>query len=123
MGLFSKRTPAVQPPTPATRTIPLLYPEYFDSIHTRLIANGGSNSASEIAVGVANAIFNTAGRVLHGSDARDFEELYGHTPRNEHAADRMIDFLITVDAGWQAGEGGWIGTLLGRLDEVLSRPA
>lgn len=81
MGLFSKKAPPAQPPRPASRTIPVLEPAYFESIHQRLIANGGNDSSTEIAYGVGNAIFNVGMKVLNGSyasrQAKDFEALYG----------------------------------------------
>lgn len=128
MGIFGKKQPPVQPPRPANRTISTLEPEYFESIHTRLIANGGSDSSTEIAYGVGNAIFNTGSNYLektHASKAlRDFEALYGdRSPEDRSAADRMIDFLVTHDSSIQVGESGFLTTLLGRLDDVLSRPA
>jgi hypothetical protein len=129
MGLFTKNAPPVQPPTPRTRTIPLLWPDYYASIHERLVANGGSDSPDEIAYGVGNAIFKTGMKALSSgawgqAAIRDFETLYGDRPADDKlASDHMIDYLVTFNPAWQAGEGGWLGTLLGRLDDVLSRPA
>lgn len=128
MGLFSKKAPPAQPPRPAGRTIPVLEPAYFESIHQRLAANGGTDSSTEIAYGVGNAIFNTGMKALHGSHAskaaKDFEALYGdRSPTDRTAADRMIDFLVTWDDSIQSGEGGFLGSLIARLDDVLSRPA
>jgi hypothetical protein len=103
-------------------------PEYFESIHTRLGANGGSDSSTEIAYGVGNAIFNTGSNHLEKTYAakalRDFEALYGdRSPQDRSAADRMIDFLVTHGSSVQVGEGGFLTTLLGRLNDVLSLPA
>ncbi len=128
MGLFGSRKPPSQPPRPSTRTIPTLEPEYFESIHSRLVRNGGSDSSTEIAHGVGNAIFNMGLKYLRGTydskSARDFETLYGQCgPTDRAAADRMIDFLVTQDPSIQSGQGGWLGTLVQRLNDVLSRPA
>ena len=128
MGLFAKNRPPVQPPRPASRTIPTLEPDFFESIHARLIANGGSDSSTDIAFGVSNAIFNTGSNYLQKTYAsktlKDFEALFAdRTPQDRTAADRMIDFLVTHDASVQSGEGGWLGTILTRLEDVLSRPA
>ena len=128
MGLFSKKEPPSQPPRPASRTLPILEPQFFESIHERLVANGGSDSSTEIAVGVGNAIFNTGMKFLQQTNAskasRDFEALYGdRSPQDRGAADRMIDFLVAHDPSVQSGESGFLGTLIGRLDDVLSRPA
>jgi len=128
MGIFGgKKQLPVQPARPASRTLPALEPNYFESIHSRLIANGGSGTSTDIAFGVGNAIFNAGSNFLqktHASKAlREFEALFGdRTPQDRQAADRMIDFLVTHDASVQAGEGGWVGTLVTRLDDVLSRP-
>ena len=112
----------------ASRTIPTLEPAYFKSIHARLVANGGSDTSTNIAFGVGNAIFNTGANYLQKTFAtkalKDFESLYGdRTPGDRGAADRMIDFLVTHDSSVQSGEGGWLATLVTRLDDVLSRPA
>jgi hypothetical protein len=121
MALFAKKTP-VQPPRPANRIIPTLWPDYYQSIHDRLVANGGTDSVGAIAFGVGNAIFSTGMRALI-TGTREFEALYGgRTPHDSLAADLMIDFLVTNSPECQQGEGGWLGTLIGRLDEVLSRP-
>ena len=127
MGLF-KKDPPRQPSRPSSRTIPVLEPAYFESIHQRLVANGGSDSSTEIAYGVGNAIFNVGMKALEGSyaskQAKDFEALYAdRSPQDRDAADRMIDFLVTWNPGCQAGEGGFLGSLITRLDDVLSRPA
>ncbi len=129
MGLFGKnktRSP-VQPSRPASRTIPTLEPDYFQSIHVRLAANGGSDSATEIAYGVGTAIFNTALTYFQKTNSsyvkRDFEALFGSRSRDDRgAADRMIDFLIARDPVL-AGDSSFLPPLLKRLDEVLSRPA
>lgn len=128
MGLFGKKLPPVQPSRPASRTIPTLEPDFFESIHRRLVANGGSDSSTNIAFGVGNAIFNTGSNYLQKTFAskalKDFEALYGdRAPDDRGAADRMIDFLVTHDSSVQSGEGGWLGTIVTRLDDVLSRPA
>jgi len=128
MSIFGKKQLPIQPPCPASRTIPKLEPGYFESIYSRLIANGGSGTSTEIAYGVGNAIFNTGSNYLQQTNAskalRDFETLFGdRTPRDREAADRMVDFLVTHDKAIQAGESGWLGTLVKRLDDVLSRPA
>lgn len=128
MGLFGSRTPPTQPARPSSRVIPTLDPDFYESIHTRLTRNGGSDSSTEIAYGVGNAIFNTGLKYLRGiydnKAAKDFEALYGERELGDRgAADRMIDFLVSRDASIQTGEGGWLGTLVHRLDDVLSRPA
>ncbi len=128
MPLFAKKQPPMQPQRPQYRTIPTLEPDYFESIHRRLIANGGSDSATEIAYGVGNAIYNTGSdflRKVYASRAlHDFETLYGHRSSTDRtAADRMIDFLLTHDRNLQSAESGFLTTLLRRLDDVLSRPA
>lgn len=127
MGLFGKKTAATQPSRPASRTIPTLDPDYFESIHQRLIANGGSLSSTAIAAGVGNAIYNTGSSYLEKTyatrAARDFEALYGDRSQNDRtAADRMIDFLITQDPTIQSGDGAFLATLLTRLNDVLSKP-
>lgn len=128
MGLFSKKEPPTQPPRPSSRTIPVLDPDYFESIHQRLVANGGSDSSTEIAYGVGNAIFNVSIKALNASyasrQAKDFEALFAdRSPEDRAAADGMIDFMVTWDPSIQSGEGGFLGSLVARLDDVLSRPA
>lgn len=128
MGIFGKKTPPTQPPRPATRTIPQLDPDFFESIQSRLAANGGSESVDNIAFGVGNAIFNTGSKYLQQTYAnkqlKDFVALYDdRVPQDRSAADRMVDFLVTYEPTIQSGEAGWLGTLLGKLDDVLSRPA
>jgi hypothetical protein len=128
MGLFSRNTTQAQPPQrPATRTIPTLDPDYFESIHRQLLANGGSLSSTTIAAGVGNAIYNAGLSYLEKTHAaraaRDFEKLYGHRSQSDRtAADGMIDFLVIQNPYIQSGEGGFLGTLLARLRDVLSRP-
>lgn len=127
MGLFGKRAAPVQPPRPASRTIPTLEPTYFDSIHSRLIANGGSLSSTTIAAGVSNAIYNTGSSFLEKTGAtraaNGFETLYVDRRLDDRtAADRMIDFLVTESPMIQSGEGGFLAALLARLEDVLSRP-
>lgn len=127
MGLFSKKTPPAQPPRPASRTISTLDPEYFESIRQRLVAAGGSLTSTQIAAGVANAIYNTGSSYLERTSAtraaRDFEALYGaRSQQDRTAADRMIDFLVSQNPSLQSGEGGFLGTLLTRLSDVLSKP-
>jgi hypothetical protein len=127
VALFGKKAAPTQPPRPASRTIPTLDPDYFESIHQRLIANGGSLNSTTISAGVGNAIYNTGSSYLEKAyatrAARDFEELYGDRSQNDRtAADRMIDFLVTYDPTIQSGEGGFLGTLLSRLRDVLSKP-
>jgi hypothetical protein len=41
-----------------------LEPNYFESIHARLVANGGSDTSTEIAYGVGNAIYEGYSRWL-----------------------------------------------------------
>lgn len=76
MGLFGKKAPPTQPGRPASRTIPTLEPDYFESIHQRLAAVGGSLTSTQIADGVGNAIYNSGSGSLEGSyttkAARDF---------------------------------------------------
>ena len=128
MGLFGRTDPPSQPSRPKARTIPTLDPEYFESIHRRLIANGGSAEVTEIAYGVGNAIYNTGLKVLRLSyatkTAKAFEALYvGRSSLDRSVPDKMIDFLVADDPACQSGESGYLGTLLTRLDDVLSRPA
>ena len=127
MGLFGKKAAPVQPPRPSSRIIPMLEPDYFESIHRRLIANGGDLSSTTIAAGVGNAIYNVGGSYLEKAgairEARDFEALYGDRSQGDRtAADRMIDFLVTQNPSLQAGDGAFLSTLLTRLENVLSKP-
>ena len=128
MGLFSKKEPPRQPPRPSSRTIPVLEPDYFELIHQRLVENGGTNGSTEIAYGVGNAIFNVGMKVLNGSNAsraaKDFEAF---TPTGRAAGpdccgsnDRLPRQLGSEHP---VGEGGYLGSLITRLDDVLSRPA
>jgi len=108
----------------ATPSIPALYPGFFKDIHERLVANGGSDNEEEIGFGVGNAIFNTAmtryermNDVLRGQTfLQRFED---RDPSQQTAADDMIAYLMREDPGNEE----WITTLLGRLSDVLSRPA
>jgi hypothetical protein len=127
MGLFGKKTPPAQPTRPASRTILTLEPDYFESIRQRLAAAGGSLTSTQIAAGVGNAVYNTGSSYLERTyatrAAREFEALYGDRSQEDRtAADRMIDFLVTQNPSIQAGEGGFLGSLLTRLSDVLSKP-
>lgn len=122
MPLFGGRKKPVR--TPASRSIPRLDPDFYSSIHERLVANGGSDSANEIAYGVGNAIFNKGMDYFDRlGDRRAMREFAGRfedrSPSDTAAADEMIDYLISHS---QESEE-WLSTLVGRLDEVLSRPA
>jgi hypothetical protein len=108
MGLFGKKEPLSQPPRPAARTIPTLEPNYFESIHARLVANGGSDTSTEIAYGVGNAIYNSGLKFLDSTyatkAATNFRVLYeDRSPRDRTMPDKMIDFLVAHYAGIQSG--------------------
>lgn len=111
-------------PAHSTRDIPTLNPGFYRSVHKALLRNGGSDSEGEIAAGVANAIFNTGRNYLDRVDdrrgLRDFEDRFGFRDAGDRdSADEMLDWLIGRDPGTQ----DFLGTLLGRLQDVLSRPA
>lgn len=113
----------VQPRTTA-RTVPTLNPIYYAEIHSALLANGGSDTLADVAAGVANAVFNTAMNYFDKLDdhraASDFAGRFENSGREDMlSADSMIDFLSAYDAGTQE----FITTLLGRLKDVLSKPA
>ena len=108
----------------ATSSIPVLYPGFFQDIHERLVANGGSDTEEEIGFGVGNAIFNTAmSRYERMNDIRRgqtfLERFEDRDPSQQTAADEMIAYLVREDPDNEE----WISTLLGRLSDVLSRPA
>jgi hypothetical protein len=108
----------------ATPSVPVLYPEFFKNIHERLVANGGSDTEEEIGFGVGNAIFNTAmSRYERMNDIRRgqtfLERFEDRDPSQQTAADEMIAYLVREDPDNEE----WISTLLGRLSDVLSRPA
>jgi hypothetical protein len=123
MPLFGRSKPHAGS-SPRWRTVSRLYPNFYTSIHTRLVANGGSDSEAAIAAGVANALYNTAENLLERlDDRRALTELRrkfeNRDPQDGSAADRIIDWLVA----YSHGTDEWIPTLLGRLDDVLSRPA
>jgi hypothetical protein len=122
MPLFGRQKS--QPTLPAARTIPPLNPAIFHSIHVKLIAAGGADSEADIAAGVATAIFNVGNqyldRVGDGRAARTFQGRFASRSRDDRsAADNMIDWFIAYSPGTQE----WLTTLVGRLTDVLSRPA
>jgi hypothetical protein len=91
MGLFSKKA--------SRRSIPLLEPDYFEEIHERLRANGGSLTSTQIAESVANALYNTGSSYLARIDdvrgSREFEARFGErSPVDRHVPDDIVDFLV-----------------------------
>jgi len=123
MPLFG-RDRAVSAAPRVARTIPTLNPDFFRKIHESLLRNGGTDSQADIAAGVANAIFNTGAtyldRVGDRRGERDFAARFdGRSPTDPGAADAMIDWLLAHDPGTQE----FLTTLIGRLSDVLSRPA
>jgi hypothetical protein len=72
---------------------------------------------------VGNAVFNTGSRYLKRLGERpaqnEFENLFSvRDPGDRDVADRMIDWLIVYDASTEE----FLTTLVGRLQDVLSRP-
>lgn len=122
MPLFGRKKQ--EPSSPALRSLPRLDPDFYVSIHERLVANGGTDSAGEIAYGVGNAIFNKGmeyfDRLGDRRAMRDFASQFeGRSPSDMAAADRMIDYLVSHSRESEE----WLSTLVSRLDDVLSRPA
>jgi hypothetical protein len=87
--------------------------------------NGGNDPPAAIAFGVGNAVFNTINHYLERLGDRKGANVFvglfgGRTPEETDAADLMIDW-ITAKEGGKTPE--FISTLIGRLGDVLSRPA
>lgn len=121
MPLFRRKQETTAGPPP-DRRIPRLEPTYYEEIHAALHGNGGSDSVADIAFGVANAIENIGHKLLQGEpwNARKFDSRFGsHSKEDLSAADEMIDWLIWWDGSAQEP----LETVLGRLKEVLSKPA
>ena len=112
MGFLKKR--------PA-RTIPQLNPDFYTSIRTRLAAGGGEATQDEVGEAVRNAVYNTSmqyhDRVGDQRAMAEFDRQFGDR-FDAAAADDMIDWMVALDPGTDE----FLGTLVGRLDDVLSRP-
>jgi hypothetical protein len=120
MALFGRREVRAEK-TVADRRIPQLDPGFFEEIRADLARNGGTDTIEDVAFGVANAIENVAHQLLGREpwNAKKFSrEFEGHVPSDTGAADRMIDWLLRLEPGWQ----DTIETLLRRLREVLAKP-
>jgi hypothetical protein len=114
MGIFGKREPLVRQ----------LNPDFFDEIHANLVRNGGSDSASEIAAGVATALFNTAMDVYQrsGDSFRGgafLKQFDNRDPQDKGVADRIVSWQLLESKQ----NAQWINTLLDRLYRVFSQPA
>jgi len=112
-----------KPPVASTRSIPTLEPDFFSEVQASIRAYGGTDSYSDVAWGVGNAIYNTGQNYFERLDdrraSRDFAMLFeDRQPSDTGAADRMIDHLVAYDSGTQE----FLGTLLGRLKTVMSQP-
>lgn len=107
-----------------TRSIPTLNPDYYIEIHRAITANGGTDTVTEVAAGVANAMYNTGmtyfEKLGDRRARRSFETRFETRARGDvTVADSVIDFLLAYDPSTEE----FIRTLLGRLREVLGKPA
>lgn len=101
-----------------------LNPWSYQRVQVSLESHGIEESIENISFAFGNAIYNTAMNYFHesgrivpgGAFERKFTD---RTPANVSAADEMVEFLL-FDSKKNAE---WLSTLIGRLEEVLSRPA
>ena len=112
-----------EPAAPVSRSIPVLYPEYYEDIQRRLVANGGPSETLEaVAFSIGNAIFNTAEQFVgrNANSARLFLTRFEErTPHDVHAADEMLDFVIES----QPKAHAFYEDLLRNLSRVMATPA
>jgi hypothetical protein len=123
VGIFGRRVSGGGDRGKSARTIPHLNPSYYQELEVLIESWGGSEAFNGIAFGVGNAVFNTGCKILTSFDQRADLRRFVAAFENRHtndveAADKMIDYLVTVAP--ESNE--LLTTLLGRLREVYSRP-
>lgn len=127
MGLFGKggNRSGRAPARSEKRRIQQLNPVYFEDIQRSIAAYGGTDTVSDVAAGIANAIENVSHQLFQGWNepwgAKRFDKTFGLEVCDRgrlEVADEMIDWMVDYEATCQ----DVLETTLGRLAEVMAKP-